>query len=231
MNFFNLFLVTGKKLAKSWSLFIYSALIIAMLFGISKIAQKIVPSFAHAWQAYSWFIGVSIISIAALAFIFTEMIGLSIAEKNKGNFEYRKFFLRNFAITLIVIIIGIIIQQASTYIALKVGKFAGLDILHAKFIFLGLYGLGLLCILIFLSFASFYCIKDNLNIRDSIKKSINFVRANYIKTLLSITIIYLFWEVIGLLPKYGSVFGTIIVTPILAVWFSELIKRPEDYNL
>src|SRR3989344_8862483 len=222
-NVSNLLLSIPNKIAGKKVLFLYSAAIILFFILVSFIANKIVTVVGNGFNI--WALAATIISIIFLSFIFGEMIGISLFGFGKRILFFgRKFFVRNLSITAIIIVLGILIQEAAVFLGFKIGKAMELDIGPAKILFIIIYAAGLLGFFILLSFSSFICIKEDIGIFQSMQKSQKYVKRNYIATLASVTVFYVLWQLIGMIPKVGESLSSFLLTPILAIWFAEMLK-------
>lgn len=175
-----------------------------------------------------WLVIFSLISILAVSYVSCGLIGMSkeIISKKRSPafFKYsKKFFLRNFVIILIIILIYNTIRLVSFYSAYYIGKSLTLSVENAQILFTSIYFIGLAGLAIFFTFSNFYLVIKDYSIIKSIKRSFSLVKKEYLNTL---TIILIFFVLISFIDTYinysvlniisvGELIKTLFVYPIL----------------
>jgi len=194
-TFAGLFKDSFKDFVKNPNLILPSILLLAFLIIFSKGLVKASSSFQIAPSSILFIISFIVISLLATSFFFSSLIGMS-KEAIKGKskikdlFSYsKKFWLKNFLIILLIYVLYRLINLALIYGINSAGQALNLQLSTAQIIFFILYFASIAGILIFLTFSSFYLVIFNSKIIESMKKSILFVKKNYVFTL-SILIIF-----------------------------------------
>tara|TARA_Y100000310_G_scaffold345075_2_gene461622 strand:- start:1619 stop:2101 length:483 start_codon:yes stop_codon:yes gene_type:complete len=135
----------------------------------------------------------------------------------------KKFWLKNLVIIILILVIYNVIRLSAHYSALSIGKFLSLGVNSAQLLFFFIFVIGLIAILIFLTFASFYLIIKESSIGESIKSSASLVKSNYPYVL---TIIIIFFAISQLLSLLNNqiLFDTINAILIIP-YFSIILTR------
>ena len=168
-----------------------------------------------------------------ISIIYSGMIGLSLnAVKNKKEslWHYiKKFSWKNLIIILLILIIYNLINWISFVIVFALGKFIGLSANIAGLIFFLALFIGLVGILLFLAFASFFLVINN-GIKKGITGSISFVKRNYLETLVIIVIIFVVNSLVNLL-SFADILNAVLITPFIAVFLTRyLIMRNKQLS-
>ena len=175
----------------------------------------------------SWLVIFVLISMIFLSFAFSGLIGmcaLIVKGKKAGLKDFwknsGKFWLRNFIIMFIIFISGYLLGRAAHYLALYIGKGIGLELKAAQILFFLLHLAGLIGLLIFLTFSSFYLILYNYNVKESIKKSIRLVKREYTNT---ICILLLFFVIYGILYLINYKYINLLIESLIIVPYFALV--------
>lgn len=232
-NFWMLIPDSLKKAGENKILFAYSALIVAF-FALLSFGTAFIGSLIKSDLIFKiWSFALLLIIFLVLSFIFSEIIGISMHGRESIMHYGKIFAIRVFFVLIITWIAGQVIPVLIGHgIATELGKSILLSEKSAK-IFFAVYDIAWkILVVIFLTFSSFYCIKDDLKVKEGIKKSMKYVKSNYINTLLSLTIFYALLEICTrYIPVYGGWVYTLLITPIISIWLSELISGKNEYSL
>ena len=182
-------------------------LLLGFMFIFSKLSVQINNQLNTELELTLWLVIFSIISLLTISFFLSALIGMSYdAIKNKSKLSNlllysRKFFFKNFIIILIILIIYNSVQFISTFIVFHIGKALYLELKFAQVLYFLILFAGLLDIIIFMTFSSFYLIIKNASIKESIYDSISLVRRNYVQILSVLIIFFVFNSLINLIEK------------------------------
>src|SRR3989344_1815486 len=190
-EFFKIILESIKDLIKNPKLIISGIILWIFIFLFSKLSSSVNKIFVNTSSLIIWLVIFSIISLTAFSFVFSGMIGTSsdiIKRKGErylsGLFKYsREFFLKNLIILIIISVIGSLIWIIVFYLGMRLGQLMGLDVSSATILYILIYFVFIISTIIFLTFSGFILVLENKGIVESIKKSIKFVKRNYIETL------------------------------------------------
>lgn len=168
----------------------------------------------------SWLVFFVLFSLMAISYVFSGMISLSksIISKNKplkfSNFlnGANGFFLKNFIISIIILILYNLIQFTSFYLAFFIGKFLSLEALQASIIFFLLFFLGTIFILILLTYSPFLLVLNKFSIESAIKKSTKLTSKQYIPTLSILIIFFALQKSLLYLPQIAYELVSAIIT-------------------
>jgi len=155
--------------------------ILLVIFAIlSGLALDFTNAFNSSSSQMVFIIISSLIAYSIISFLFSSLIGLSgdiIRGKKKNIFIYgKKFWLKNLLIIILILVVRYIVNVSSIFLGVKIGTFLNLSLQPAKILFSLIYAIGLLGIIIFLTFSSFYLVLKNLSIIQSVKSSFSLVR-------------------------------------------------------
>jgi len=181
----NLFTTALKDFRKNPIVIFPTVALLIFFILFSKLSVQINYSLRSIIALQSWLAIFVVVSLAATSYFLSGLIGMSKDAINKraavkGFFSYsKKFWLRNLAVMIIILVVYMAINLIAQYGALGIGRALELPLNIATVIFYLIYFAGLVGVLIFLTFASFYLVAYSLPIKESIKKSISFVKSNY----------------------------------------------------
>lgn len=213
-----------KDLLKSPLIIILSLLILGIQFLYSKAVTSI-PLFNSLQATWTNALLVqtltSIPLLLPMSFIYCCMIGLAKRKVEKGKNEvlkvaYKKW-LKNFLIILILLIVYNVVQWIAFTLAYTFGKLVGLSVETAQVVFFLFLFIGLIGIVIFLTFSSFYIVIYQTSIKNSLKKSAIFVKNNYLETLSILILFFIARELTSYAGVYSQYINAIIITPYLAL--------------
>ncbi len=211
---------------------VFPTLILWIFFAVfSKISVMMNYKLQDSYLLTSWLVLFSIISLLVTSFFLSGLIGICgelIKKKfKKKSFFYnsRKFWLRNFLVIIIFVILYNVVRYIAHNAAFFIGKSLSLEVNAAVGMFFLFYFTGILGILIFFSFTSFYLINYNLSVLDSIKKSFFLVKKRYIETLIIFIIFFVINEVIvKFIPSLGvELINALFVVPYLSLILSRFV--------
>ncbi len=177
-----------------------------------------------------WFIIFTILYLIIISYISATMIGMSrdAASRSisiKKVFPYgNKFWLKNLVIILIFILIYFLILGSLyvfTFLMSSLRNYIQITENVFKLLSFLIYFIWLVAVLIFFTFSNFFLVIYNLKIKESILKSISFVKKEYL-SILSINVI--FFAIFYLLSFWESTIS-IILTYLLTAFFILLLTR------
>lgn len=203
----------------------------------SKISFLIQPHLTNTFTLVIWLIFFILLCFIVMSFLFTSLIGLSkealIGKIKISNLFYygEKFWIKNVPIMLLLAILSAATFQISTVLAFFIGKSTQLSINAATSLFFIFLFIGLAGVIIFFTFSSFYLVKYNLSIIESIKNSFKIVRKNYLKVFIISIIFFAIYFVLQFyssnLPIVFSLIEYLIVTPYLSLILTKFINHEE----
>ncbi|MDO8509287.1 MAG: hypothetical protein Q7S27_06430 [Nanoarchaeota archaeon] len=205
----------------------------------SLISVKLNYKLQNTFLLSSWLIIFSILTLLVISYFFSGLIGISfLSLKNKTrpkNFlKYsNKFWLRNFAVILIILAMFNITRYLAHNIGLIIGKAIELDVRIAAVLFFILYIGGILSFLIFFSYSSFYLVGYDYSILNAIKKSFRLVRKEYIETLIILTLYFAISQILeGIMPKIAfEVLNVAVIVPYLSLVMSRFVFERNKNDL
>jgi len=178
-----------------------------------------------------WLVIFSLISLAVIAFFFSGLIGMAYESVRKETkigdmWSYsRRLWFKNFLIIFAVLIVYNVLRYLAHKIALLVGYSLNLEANAATGVFFVLYVAGLMGVIIFLTFSSFYLVIKNKGVWVSIKESARLVKGEYLGTL---SIILVFFVVNGALSLWDQdaiveVINTLFIIPYMALVLTRFV--------
>src|SRR3989344_8430287 len=205
-KFFKLILESAADIKKSCLIFIPSFFLFLYVKTLSEISVKINYLFSNTFSIVLWLSIFFLFILGGMSFVFAGLIGF--ADKNKkkranlGDFVFyaKKFWFRNLKIILLLVILGIIIERTAYFGAMFIGESFGFPILAAQALFILIYFAGLVGILIFPAFASFFLVVNDLKFKASLKSSFAFVKNNYLQVLALNVLIFVLFFALGKIP-------------------------------
>lgn len=231
-KFIGLFREGSEKLIRNPLIVIPGLILWAVLLGISRISVKVNYNLSNSISLTAWVILIALVTYLFMAFTFAGIIGM-VYKASKGRVKIsdftsnaKKFGLKNYLIILIIIVLSILIGRIAFYGATFIGRAFNLGLGAAEAVFILIYFAGLIGVLIFFTFSSFFLVIDNLGVKESIKRSFRLVRREYLSTVaLSLALFILAFLVrriptdVGSIVEYGLAipfFALILVGFILA---------------
>lgn len=228
-DFFSILKDSIKSFYKNPILMLPSLILLVFFVFFSQLSSNINYALQDLVSLTVWTILFSLISLIVISFFLSGLIGMSfkILEKKikiSDLFKYGwKFWLKNFIIILIIILTYNIIRYLAHDLSFFIGTFLNLDVKIAIFIFFFFYFAGLIGIIIFLTFSSFYLIINNCSIFKSIKKSFIIVKKNYIYTLIILLLFFVINNLLNLIQnKWIIEFANAV---IIYPYFSLVLSR------
>lgn len=199
------------------------------IIAFSALSVKLNYILQNTFLLSTWLVIFSILILSIVSFFFSGLIGMCFLSINRKSnlidfFKYsKKFWLKNL-IVIIIILLGInTIRYIAHNLGIIIGQSLALDIRIATVLFFILYLGGIIGFLIFFSFCSVYVVAYDLSILDSIKKSFNLVKKNYIETLIILT---LYFVISQILERYAARIGVEIINAFFIVpYFAVLLVR------
>ena len=181
-----------------------------------------------AWNSFfSLFMLFFISSVAA------GMISLSLAalkkEARPSDFisGVRKYYLRNFMISIILVLSYIVVFYFSFYSSFFIGKLLSLETTIASIVFYLIYFCLISTILLSISLTPIVLVTKNFSILSSFRCSIHLVRKNYLFVLSLFAILFLFNKLISMIgsPILTEVITAIVIVPLYFLVLSDLVKN------
>ncbi len=205
-------------------------LIFILLTLFSLISVKINYNLSNSITLAIWLVIFSLISLFIISYFSSGLIGISgeIARNKKPGFlellkNSNKFWLKNFIIIVLIIISYNIIWLISQNGASLIGKSLSLEVNLAKLVFFFIYFLGLLGVIIFLTFSPFYLIIKNKSILESLRNSAILVKKNYLKTILILALFFALNGILGFTPERVEEIINLFILPYFALIFARFV--------
>jgi len=231
-KFVGLFREGSERLIRNPVIAIPGLVLWAILLGISKISVKVNYNLSNSISLTAWVILIALVTYLFMAFTFAGIIGMG-HKAFKGRVKIadfiesaKKFGLKNYSIILIIIVLSILIGRIAFYGATYIGRAFNLGLGAAEAVFILIYFAGLIGILIFFTFSSFFLVIDNLSVKESIRRSFRLVKREYPSTVaLSLVLFVLAYLVrriptdVGGIVEYGLAipfFALVLVGFVLA---------------
>jgi hypothetical protein len=140
--------------------------------------------------------------------------------------------LKNILVILFTILIYNLTFFVSNYLAYFVGKSLALSTGAAKVLFFTIFFIGLISLLLFISFSSFFLVKTNQSVVASISKSASFVRSHYLDVLAVFVLFFVLLELSGFLQNISILFFSlteiinyVIIYPLFAAVLATIINE------
>ncbi len=227
----NLFTTALKDFRKNPVVIFPTVALLIFFILFSKLSIKINYSLRNAIALQFWLVIFIVVSLAATSYFLSGLIGMSkdsIKKRAavKDFFSYsKKFWLRNLAVMIVILVAYTAINLISQFGALGIGRALELPLNTAAVVFYLIYFAGLVGILIFLTFASFYLVVYNLSIRQSFKKSIFFVKSNYLDVLTILVVFFILGQLVNFIGKIDIRLVELINAVFLVPYFSLVLTR------
>jgi len=227
----NLFTTALKDFRKNPVIIFPTVALLIFFILFSKLSIKINYSLKSGIALESWLAIFVVISLAVTSYFLSGLIGMSKESIKKRTavkdfFSYsKKFWLRNLAVMIVILIVYTAISLISQFGALGIGRALELPLSTATVIFYLLYFAGLVGILIFLTFASFYLVVYNLSIKQSLKKSISFVKSNYLDVLTILVVFFILGQLVNFIGEIDIRIVELINAVFLVPYFSLVLTR------
>lgn len=222
---------------KNWIVSIPFLILLLLLTGLSYSSLFITPSLRTNTHHIIWVISYALITFILIAYVLAGNIALcSYSLKNRLPLRKapaiffasaRKHVIGN---TLIIISLAVFYALLSVIIggiAFFIGKFLTLDVSAARALYVVLLFLGMAGTLLFFSVSSFFLVVKNLSVMQSFRKSILFVKGNYLQVLSSIIFLFVMGQLILFIPSEGiqEVVNSLLLYPYTAFLFTRLTEN------
>ncbi|MDO8459718.1 MAG: hypothetical protein Q7S74_01280 [Nanoarchaeota archaeon] len=234
-EFFSLFPLTLKGLCKNPLIVIPTVIFWIFLEILSRFSVFMNHRISNTIAITSWAILYVLISLFVMSFILVGIIGIakkSMKEKSglKDFIMYsKKFGLKNFLVMLIIVIISIISWAMAHYGALFIGRALSLSINTATTLFKALYVAGLVGIVIFISFTSFYLVIFDLKIYESFRRSMKLVKREYLYALAISLALYFIHYLLNNIPLVvGDIIEYVVIVPLFVLFVTRFIIVEEN---
>lgn len=228
-EFFSLIKESLKEIYGKPLIVLLSLVLWAVLFGVSKIGGSFAYDLTTTGGNVGWSIFVSIVAMLVISFIFSGMIGIVKSKKEMWKSlldNSRKFVFRNFIVMLIILIITIAVFWVSFGLAFGIGRLFAMQPQTAAVVFALLYFIGLVGILIFFTFSSFYLVIENLKVGASLRKSFKLVGREYLATLSLLVILFVLGYLFNLIPGiYGELLIYLLLVPFVVTVMTKFVLR------
>ncbi|MBI3334407.1 hypothetical protein HYZ97_02885 [Candidatus Pacearchaeota archaeon] len=213
-------------------LFVPALCIIIYTFLLESASKRIVPGFTTAAHLYLWLGITGIISLAVFSYALAGLIGISFAAlKRQPAFPAAMHSLRTHVpriagILLISVLAISLVRVIAHYGTGALGTALSLSVPAAQTLFYLIYSAGLLAFLIFLTFSSFFAVRDSLSLISSIRASTRFVKQHYLETLSLLVVSFILYEgLYSVLPIAADIIYTLLVTPALILLLAHLMNH------
>lgn len=220
-------LLEGVRTLAARPVFVILSLVLwVLLMLVSEAGGAIAVYFQTTFSNVLWTLFAGFIGFGLVAYFSSGMIGLTRKDNlseffKKGN----KFWFGNLLVLIVVTLSSVAVWAIANYGVTAVGRALSIDVNVAVVLFLLVYFLGLVGFLIFLSFASFFLVLKDLNVKKSILKSFSFVKKNYFSTLSLIVIFFVLYWAVGFVEGWiGDIVAFGLLFPYLIIVFSRFVK-------
>lgn len=214
------------------------ALIFTILLSNLSLQLNYLIGNASVFVNSAWLVIFTLISVFIMSYFFSGLISMcfSSLKSNASINDFfsgtKKYWLKTFVIILIIVVCYAIINYASIYGALRIGKYFALSLESAKFILYFIYFALIIGALIFLTFSNFILISENRSIMGSIKKSASFVSNHYSHVLVIGAIFFITDWVVSKLAIYSignfinlsEVISSLFVYPLFAIVLATFLQ-------
>ncbi len=228
-EFFNIISRGFNDLFRNPSLIIPGLLLWIFIYLFSRLSVVVNHILYTTSSLIAWLVFFSLVSLSAMAFVFSGLIKLSKEIIHKKKVSPRDFFSNgkrfwfgNFSILLFILVVGIVIWAIANYGGIYIGKLLGLEVNAALLLYILIYFAGLIGILIFLTFSNVCLVVENLNFSGAVKKSIKLVKKEYPATLALNVLIFV---VLFLLNKINGIWIDLIEYTLLIPLFVLILTR------
>jgi|GEM_PF-4645292 len=221
-----------KDLLKHPYIVIPTLFLLFLTIAFSRLSVIVNYKLSNNLEIISWLVFYSLASLLVISYIFSGLIFLCRKIIKKEKFSFRDFFsssnklwLKNFAIVIITWLAYNIMRVLVHYSSFSIGRILNLSVEQASFVFYLLYFLGLALIIIYLALASFALIALGLPIRESIKKSVRIVQANYLFIFSIFVISFIINKFISYINNslIQEVINSILIVPLLALILTKVV--------
>jgi len=213
---------------------VFPGIIIGVFFlFVSKYGERIKNILGTTYPNIVWTIVVAIVSLVVMGYVFAGLIGMSkiVVKERNGKVGLRdfslnanKFWFRNFVIMFVIALVSVVIERAAFYGGFFIGKIFGIGNGGAQFIFMMIYFIGLIGILIFLTFGSFYLVIYDLKVRESLSKSVRFVKREYLAVLSLSVILFVILFFLNQISGYlGDALEYLVFVPYISLILTRFV--------
>ncbi len=232
MNEFKIIFSSFKDILRHPYLAIPPIILLFFTIFSSRLSVYINYKLSTTPEILGWLIFYVMAFLLFLSYILTGLIALckNISLKESPAFKAffssaNKFWLKNFFIILITLLVYNIIRRLTNDAAFYLGKSLGLSLDSATiFLFYPFYFLGLALIIIYLTLASFALVIKQLSIKESIKQSIALVKKNYLFVFSTLLIFFVINKLLEFInkPLFQEIINSILLIPLLALIFTKI---------
>lgn len=232
-KFFELFGNSAKRILKNPIFIVPGILLWTAITLFSRFSVFVNQNLSNSIHLTISVIMFWIIMLAIMSFVFSGLIAMASLKKKAKIGEFfrygKKFWFKNFWIMLIIALLGMLIGRIADKGAFLLGTKYEFNLLKAQIVFFLIYAGGLIGVLIFFTFASFYLVSFNLTIIESIKKSFKLVKNEYLATLALSVLSFVVLFLINKTPKYfGEFLEYVLFLPLAAQIFIRFVLKSEN---
>ncbi|MFH1290173.1 MAG: hypothetical protein ABIH92_02075, partial [Nanoarchaeota archaeon] len=227
-DFFKLFSEGARKISGNPLMIVGSLLLGVILFVISELGEKLAINFQTTLSNILWTAFFSLVFLVLVSYFIAGLIGMAL-KSVKGEVKWKdfssnanRFWFKNFQVMLLIVIVSILIGRIAHYVAMFIGRMAGLSLEAALLLFVLIYFAGLIGVLIFFTFSSFLLVKENLKVRKSVRRSFALVRREYLATLSLTIILFVIYYLLGWIP---GIVGDVVVYGLALPYFVWILTK------
>jgi len=230
-SFFSLFKDSLYAYLKNPVLIVPTGILLILLVAFSNFSVFLNKVLTSEIQLKIWLVVYTLISIIVVSFLLSALIGISgeairSKAKLKNSFHYaRKYEIKNLVLIVIFLVSYNIINFVTFHSSLFISKALNLEVESAKWIFLSFYFVGLIGVIIFLTFSSFYLVLKNKTIVGSIKSSARLVEKRYIETLCVILVFFVIYKIFDLIDirVVTEIINAVFIVPYFSLVLTKFI--------
>jgi len=230
-SFFSLFKDSLYAYLKNPVLIVPTGILLILLVAFSNFSVFLNKVLTSEIQLKIWLVVYTLISIIVVSFLLSALIGMSgeVLEKRaklkRGIHYVKKYGIKNLVLIVIFLVSYNIINFFAYYSSLSIGKLLNLEVESAKSVFLTIYFVGLIGVIIFLTFSSFYLVLKNKTIVGSIKSSARLVEKRYIETLCVILVFFVIYKIFDLIDirVVTEIINAVFIVPYFSLVLTKFI--------
>ena len=211
-----------------------------LLLLLSALGRTLAPSLTTNISNTLWLISYSLISLIVMGCTLAGLIGVAnaiIAHRTTsvhilymGGIALLRKGIKNTGALLLIILGYNAILWIAYLIAFGIGHLLTLDVTLARIVFIFFLFIGLVSLLLFLTFTSFFLVSSALSIFSSMKSSIRLVKKEYLSTLALIVLFFVLGQLIEIFTGnanllFKELINTLLLYPYLALCMMRFVHE------